>query len=312
MSAKQLLHSFKKDVFLHWRKACISQYGKYIWPQIVYTGRIEDSNVDVIGVVFEINLLNQDVIYWVECQEYLQIIGVPVFYIDSRSMPPRIFQSSNEIASVNGLSPRDWPSLFNKSFKRNDIYDSFDEASIGSYEEFRRATNPRGTRACDVDAIEVFGGSVVGVEATEIWKVAPWSYFYKQFENVLIKRQGSYNLDAMMAQWIFINKKINGSESRLLFVLHKLLWLDFEFDGRRALQPRAKNGSYLSGYFRDANGSAVIDDEAVCVYFELNEESIGELHLIQNSKMRAYDALSGKALRKSIYDIYGGMIFTKE
>lgn len=304
MTAKQLLHPFKKDVFLNWRRTCVVQYGKYVWPQIIYTGSFQTGNVAAIGVVFEINLINQDAIYWESANSHLRINGIPIFYIDSRHIQPQLYLEPPNFETTDGIPTSKWPETFNSAFGRNDVYDSFQEQSVDSYETFRRATNPRGTRACDLDSIEIFEDIFVGIEATEIWKVAPWKYFYQQFENVLKKRRGAYNLDAMMAQWIFISQHISAKPTKLLFVLHKLLWSGFEFDGQHTLRPRGSNGDYLSGYFKDANGSAVIDDEAICVFCELNQELIQKLHRIQNSEVRAHSSLEKLLLRQSIYDIY--------
>ena len=304
MAAKQLLHQFKKDVFLNWRGACTVKYGKYVWPQIIYTGSIKTSDVAAIGVVFEINLINQEVIFWESANSHLRINKIPIFYIDSRHAQPQLYLEPPSLGAIDGIPTNKWPETFNSSLGRNDIYDSFEEQSIDSYEAFRRATNPRGTRACDLDSIEIFSDIFVGIEATEIWKVAPWKYFYQQFENVLTKRQGAYNLDAMMAQWIFISQHISAKPTKLVFVLHKLLWSGFEFDGQHTLRPRGPSGDYLNGYFKDANGSAVIDDEAICVFCEINQELIQKLHRIQNGEERAHSSLEKLLIRRSIYDIY--------
>lgn len=304
MTAKQLLHPFKKDVFLNWRRSCAAQYGKYVWPQIIYTGNVQTGNVAVIGVVFEINLINQDAIYWESANSLLKINGIPIFYIDSRNIQPQIYLEPPNSETTDGIQTSKWAETFNSAFCRNDAYDPFQEQQVVSYETFRRATNPRGTRACDLDSIEIFEEILVGIEATEIWKVAPWKYFYQQFENVLKKRQGAYNLDAMMAQWIFISQHISAKPTKLIFVLHKLLWSGFEFDGQHTLRPRGSNGDYLSGYFKDVNGSAVIDDEAICVSFEINQEMIQKLHQIQNNEVRAHPSLQNLLIRRSVYDIY--------
>ncbi len=308
MTAKQLLLPYKKDVFSNWRKICARQYKKYIWPQIIYTGSTKTDDVKVIGVVFEITASNNEVIHWDTANSYLKINSIPIFYIDSRPTQALLYIKKPDPVIINGLLPKDWPEAFNTSFNRKDQYDSFDVQSIDSYESFRRAANPRGTRACDLDSIEVLSSGVVGIEATEIWKVAPWSYFYKQFENVLKKRQGSYNLDAMMAQWIFVDQCITTTPKKFIFVLHKLLWTDFVFDGKHTVRPNSTNGDYSSGYYKNTNGSAVIDDESVCVYCELNFDLISRFDRIQNEDGNAHLLLSNHLIRKSIYDIYQELI----
>ena len=313
MTAKQLLHPFKKDAFSNWRRTCVIQYGKYVWPQIIYTGSVQSDNVAAIGVVFEINLTNQNAIYWESANSHLKINGIPIFYIDSRHIQPQLYLEPPNTGVSDGIPTSKWPETFNSAFDRNDVYDLFQEKSVDSYETFRRATNPRGTRACDLDAIEIFENMLVGIEATEIWKVAPWKYFYKQFENVLQRRQGAYNLDAMMAQWIFISQHISSHPTKFIFVLHKLLWSGFRFDGQHTLSPCGSNGDYLSGYFKDANGSAVIDDEAICVFGELNKEVIQKLHQIQNNSfVRAHSLLKNVLIRQSIYDIYNELMHKRE
>lgn len=263
---KSLLHSFKQQAFQNWRTIQVPLYGLHIWPQIVYSG-IED-DIHIIAVVFE---RNKAIFSMWDPSNFRQIVkGLPTFLIEQDELGILKLRESSQ-SSSRGVSPPHWAQVFNEVCGRSDHYQPV-SASVTSYHEYRSIAVPSNTKAVDIDALEIASHGYVGIEATEVWKVAPRENFIEQLVNIFSLRHQGYNLLALEAQLQFLTNHLNKpGVLRLLF--HKLLYTSFDFDPLmlRVMRPKNLHSSYRNSYFLH-DGHAVLDEESLCVSYTFNRE----------------------------------------
>lgn len=190
----------KANVFENWRIDNINKYGAFIWPQLNYV----KNGAIVTAVIIELKK-NLNPIHSVEkIKTYFTDKGVDSFILD--------FCNKDSKYYVHDLS--NLHNSLNLELYKNVNHNS----AVVSYWDYRLRTRPQNCLTADIDALEIFNGTFVLIEAAQLFDTDSIEKAIQHIFKTFKFRVNQVNPEQYLSHYNFANKIFG--ESYILF--HKI------------------------------------------------------------------------------------------